>query len=113
MEQEILNKNLKRRVMLQIHLQFWRTKILERAPYVLPIILLFILLTSVSVNNIVQNLSYTNINSIWSFIFIALRDTELFTQTIFGGFVLSLGLPILRKAFSNSIWRSSPILRAS
>jgi len=112
MENNLQNK-LKEKVMRGVYLEYGKNWALQNLPYILPIILFLSLFMLVSVSDIISNLSQISLASIFNFILVAMRDTEVAVQIIFGAFLLSLVAPIVRSAFSIAVSKSTPLMRAS
>ena len=109
-----MNSNLKRKVMLRIYAEFWKQSAIRNLQYIAPIALFFSLLTFVSIGDILVNLSSAkNLEAIYGFVIVALRDTELAVQITLGALLLSLLVPIARRVFSIPMSRSVPAMRAS
>src|SRR5688572_16725776 len=102
------NSSLRRRVMLRIYVEYWKSSILAHREYVLPTVFFLFLLSLLSIGDIISNLSHVQPGSLFNFALLAAKNTELSVQIIFGTLFISLAVPIARRAFSISVSKSAP-----
>lgn len=87
--------------MARIYIQYFRNIMLQRMEYILSGAFLLSLFASVSVINIFNNMPKDNIEHAFSFLMIALKNTEWMVQAILVAIGLWLSIRAYRFAYKN------------
>ena len=111
------NSKIKKGVMRRVYIIYFVNNISNNSAYLLSGIFSVILLACISEHDVWHNMPLYNPQSFITFVWVAIRDTELFIQAIFGATVASLSYLTyklsykLSNALSISLSRSAPRVR--
>ena len=97
-----MNNELKKRIMFQIYIEYGKNIVRNNLHNILGVSSFLVFVTSVSLHDIYINISSTSIYSLFNFVKITLRDTEIITLILFAVTILFLvtsGLKIIRTSF--------------
>ncbi|MEK7117419.1 MAG: hypothetical protein AAB861_01455 [Patescibacteria group bacterium] len=102
--------NLKTRVMVRIYMEFVKSAIIRHIEYILPGAFLLVLLASVSIQNIMNNMPKDNMSHAFNFLFAAVRDTEWAVQGVVALLTVWACFTIFRFAYK-LLWKRIDLLK--
>ena len=85
--------------MRRVYIMYGRSFVLENGHYIFAFVILCVLLSSVSLGNLFQNMPKGNIYDSSVFVESAVINTETFTKLLLGCLLLSAGAPLFRIGF--------------
>ncbi len=88
--------NLKKQVMRRVYIIYARGFIYENGHYALAFVVFCVLLSSVSLGNILYNMPKENFRDTSVFVVSAVTNTEAFIKFLFGALLLSLSTPAIK-----------------
>lgn len=102
--------NLKTRVMARIYMEFVKSAIIRRIEYILPGAFLLVLLASVSIQSILNNMPKDSMSHTFNFWFVAVRDTEWVIQGAVALLAIWACFTIFRFAYK-LLWKRVDLLK--
>jgi hypothetical protein len=93
--------------MVRVYFEYIKNIFVKYPDYFMLVLFLAVFFVSVSVSDVLINISRTEIPSLFNFLVVALQDTNLIIQILIAGFVIRmaiLGFKQLRKTVTHVSW---------
>ena len=91
--------------MVRIYMEFVKSAIIRHIEYILPGAFLLVLLASVSIQNIMNNMPKDNVSNSFNFFFVAMRDTEWAVQGVVAALAIWVCFSGARFAYKKFPWK--------